>query len=600
MKNKPEYIRSGIKIILSVWILVSFAALVGMYQLWWQRERVLYGDKDVIEQRTAVFERAGLPAAILKTIGTIDKSWPLDIHYQISGKSEILSYVTYLLIPRIPSGKGPLKLIAQDQVLQFDGKKNMAFSIRSFNEKPTFRGLLFSFLLAIGVAAFLRKCFQSKVMGWVELLSMAILLLMIFTVLSKVLFGTANIGFWSYSAIGLFGWIFISFRFITFLFDASPATFQPQSFIGLAKERLSASRKLFQEDQFKAAFLSLLVLIIILNFTWGLLMSVVVVPDDWDAWAIWGAKAKILALDRGPLQNVTYFGHPDYPLLWPSVWAFSGWCAGGWEEQWSKGWGPIFMLLCAWEIFVILRHSTSRIDLGLLGAALFVSVPAIPLISSWSYAEAPLWLMMTCSLGCLLKWRATGEWQNVLFGGIFAAAAAYTKNEGILFALSGLLWLLVVAKNRRFITVLIYCLSLMVLYLPWVLWVKGVLDLGSHATAGLHFDIESLQRALSRMPLALELFLRVWLDIRQWNIVLWGLGFISIYLLLRGDRNIRTNFIFPALMLFGFVIIIVFHNEEIAWQIGTSWNRLTAQTIPLFLIATILGVWNKKNNYKTI
>ena len=599
MKNKPKYIRLGIKTILSIWILVSFAALVGMYQLWWQRERVLYGDKDVIEQRAAVFERAGLPAGILKTIGTIDKSWPLDIHYQVSGKPEILSYVTYLLIPRIPSGKGPLKLVAQDQVLQFDGEKNTAFSIRYFNENPTFRGLLFSFLLAIGVAAFLRKCFQPGVMGWVELFSLAMLLLMIFTVLSKVLFGTVNIGFWSYSAIGLFGWIFISFRFIPFLFDACPATFQPQSFIRLAKETLSASRKLFQEDQFKAAFLGLLVLIIILNFTWGLLMSVVVVPDDWDAWAIWGAKAKVLALDQGPLQNVTYFDHPDYPLLWPSVWAFSGWCAGGWEEQWSRGWGPIFMLLCAWEIFVILRRSTSRIDLGLLGAALFVSVPAIPLISSWSYAEAPLWLMMTCSFGCLLKWRATGEWQNVLFGGIFATAAAYTKNEGILFALSGLLWLLVVAKNRRLITVLIYCLSLTVLYLPWVLWVKGVLDLGSHATAGLNFDLVSLQRALSRMPLALDLFLRVWSDIRQWNVVLWGIGFISIYLLLRGDKSIRTNFIFPVLMLFGFVVIIVFHNEEIAWQIGTSWNRLTAQTIPLFLIATILGGWNKKNNYKT-
>ena len=68
MIHKPEYIRLGIKIILSVWILVSFAALVGMYQLWWQRERVLYVDKDVIEQRAAVFERAGLPAGILKTI----------------------------------------------------------------------------------------------------------------------------------------------------------------------------------------------------------------------------------------------------------------------------------------------------------------------------------------------------------------------------------------------------------------------------------------------------------------------------------------------------------------------------------------------------
>jgi len=66
-------------------------------------------------------------------------------------------------------------------------------------------------------------------------------------------------------------------------------------------------------------------------------MSVVVVPDDWDAWAIWGSRAKLLALGHSPLIDVTKFGHTDYPLLWPSIWSFSGWCAGGWEEQWSRG-----------------------------------------------------------------------------------------------------------------------------------------------------------------------------------------------------------------------------------------------------------------------
>ena len=586
MTRKPEYIRFGIKTILSVWILVSFAALAGMYHLWWQRERVLYLNKDVIEQRAAVFERAGLPAGILETIKTIDESWPLDIHYQISGKPTILSYVTYLLIPRIPSGKGDFKLTAQDQMLQFDNGKITAFPVRYFQDSPTFRGLLFSFLLILGMAAFLRGCFRLNILGWVELFSLAIFFLMIFAVLSKLIFGTANEGFWSYSAIGLSGWVFIAFKY--------------QSLVRFAKKSFSVTKELFKNDRFQVTLLSLFVLIIVLNFTWSLLMSVVVIPDDWDAWAIWGPKAKILSIVSGPLKDVTYFGHADYPLMWPSVWAFSGWCASGWEEQLSRGWGPIFMLLCAYEIFIILRRSTSRIDLGLLGAALFISVPAIPLISSWSYAEAPLWLMVTCSFGCLLKWRTTGEWQNVLLGGVFAAAAAYTKNEGILFALLGILWLFAVSEKRRFVPILVYCLSLTVLYLPWVLWVRGTLDLGSHATAGLHFEIESLQRALSRMPLALDLFLKIWSDIRQWNVVLWGIGFISIYLLLRGDRNIRANFIFPVLMLFGFVVIILFHNENIAWQIGTSWNRLTVQTIPLFLIAAILGVWDKMENHKTI
>ena len=58
-------------------------------------------------------------------------------------------------------------------------------------------------------------------------------------------------------------------------------------------------------------------------------MSVVVVPDDWDAWAIWGSKARVLAQGTGPLYDVTRFGHPDYPLLWPTIWAFSGWLTGG-------------------------------------------------------------------------------------------------------------------------------------------------------------------------------------------------------------------------------------------------------------------------------
>jgi hypothetical protein len=77
--------------------------------------------------------------------------------------------------------------------------------------------------------------------------------------------------------------------------------------------------------------------ITILAVSAAFVMAVTSVPDDWDAWAIWGARAKVLALGNGPLEDVTWFGHADYPLLWPSLWACSGWCAGGWEEQWIRG-----------------------------------------------------------------------------------------------------------------------------------------------------------------------------------------------------------------------------------------------------------------------
>ena len=98
-------------------------------------------------------------------------------------------------------------------------------------------------------------------------------------------------------------------------------------------------------------------------------MSVVVVPDDWDAWAIWGSKARVLAQGTGPLYDVTRFGHPDYPLLWPTIWAFSGWLTGGWKECWSKGWGAVFLLFSVWEMIHIVREQGRSLTIGLLAGA---------------------------------------------------------------------------------------------------------------------------------------------------------------------------------------------------------------------------------------
>ena len=183
-------------------------------------------------------------------------------------------------------------------------------------------------------------------------------------------------------------------------------------------------------------------MIAVVVFFWGVLMSVVVVPDDWDAWAIWGAKAKVLALGRGPLTDVIYFPMPDYPLLWPAVWAFSGWCAGGWEEHWSRAWGPIFMALCAWEMGLILSRLTGRRSFGLLIGVSFLSIPMVPLLSSWSYAEAPLWLMISCCFGRLLLWKREMWDRHLMIAALFAAGAAYTKNEGLFFAVVCLVWLM--------------------------------------------------------------------------------------------------------------------------------------------------------------
>ncbi|MCI5131988.1 MAG: hypothetical protein D3904_10805, partial [Candidatus Electrothrix sp. EH2] len=95
--------RKTVWLVLICWLLVSFAALAGMYKLWWQRERELYLGKPVTQQRMTVFERAGFPPSLAEKIDSLVKQWPSDTRYTVGGDKNSLSYIKYLLIPRIPA-----------------------------------------------------------------------------------------------------------------------------------------------------------------------------------------------------------------------------------------------------------------------------------------------------------------------------------------------------------------------------------------------------------------------------------------------------------------------------------------------------------------
>ena len=561
-----------IAIFLALWILTSLVALAGMGHLWWTRERVLYGNKDIYEQRIEVCKRAGISLEILKEGERIDRTWPRYLNYKAVGNHDQLSYVKYLLIPRIPSGEGNILLTEKDGKLYTNTDYPEKGLISGYPSKVS--GFLLSFLSLWGMVILGRRYFGMKNLSFPEGIALVCLLLTLFTLLSRSLSGTATYGFWLTSALGICGWVVWSSQIPDYVRD-----FRDKRYLDWGRY--------FHEGRFLNIALILFIFIIVMVFLWSILMSVVVVPDDWDAWAIWGAKAKVLALGQGPLLDVTHFDQADYPLLWPSLWAFSGWWAGGWEENWSRAWGPIFMLLCACEIGIIIQRLSHNKTLGFLGAALFVSIPMVPLISSWSYAEAPLWLMMICSFGYLLSWRKEGQWQQMIVSGLFAAAAAYTKNEGLFYASLGLIWILSCRPKNLFIACVLYITPLLLLYTPWFLWIRTALHLKSHALLGLNLDYHNLVRALHRlMPTAKSIAI-MWADVRQWNIVLWGLLLSSVYLGFVKGNDGRSRLLVPVLMLFSSFIIVIFHPSDVHWLVAASWNRITTQTLPLFLVVII-------------
>ena len=561
--NKLLGYKSFFLSIVALWSLVTLLALAGMYKLWWERERVDYSSKSVTEQRQKIWQNAGMSQTLLAQVEAADKVWPDEVRYAVQGDHNQLSYAKYILLPRIPDGAGTY-------TLRDNGEYSPAGQSASLPQEAGSGFGFFLSVLLIGAMAQVLQWFSLRVdLSTPEAFGIVTLLVMACSLLSRAFLGTAVPAFQGLMLLGTISLVFLL-----------PAI-----------KRKVAEIPRFVSSGIPSFTLPLgmrvgLILVIAFFILWSLLMSVIVVPDDWDAWAIWGAKAKVLALGHGSLHDVTHFGHGDYPLLWPTIWAFSAWLSGGWEEMWSRGWGSVFLLLWVWEAATIVRRSTGSGWLGLLCGAFFVSIPMVSLVTSWSYAEAPFWFLTTACVGCLLPNKDESGVAKTIFAALLAAAAAYTKNEGVMFAGIVWCWMLFTPETRAPRNLFLFIFTFGLCYFPWFYWTHFVFELESHAVAGFHFDLETLQRAWSRVPAALESIARMWLDVKQWNIVLW----LCLCFALAGvfSREGRKWVFIPAGMLVGYFLIVIFHHAEIYWQVGTAWNRLTLHVLPLLLIGGVI------------
>jgi hypothetical protein len=323
--------------------------------------------------------------------------------------------------------------------------------------------------------------------------------------------------------------------------------------------------------------------VVVLGVLWSFLMAVVVVPDDWDAWAQWAAKSKVLALFPQGIQPVEYFvpGSADYPLLWPSVWAFAGWCAGGWEEIWSRGWGAVFLLLTALQLRTCTRRLGGGAVWGWLVAALFVSMPSIPLIASMSYAEAPLWLMQVCFMTEILCWCHSRDRSALWRASIFLTGAAMTKNEGILLACVVFVWIVIMTRNLKdWVAIAL----LPILFVGcWRGYVALHVEASNHAMQSISM-VSMFAKPWLRMLSTIGAFIiREWFSVRQWLLVLPATLWIGVWYTIRKRGATRLAVLLPLGMLSGYIMVIMMYGEKWEWQLHVAWNRLTVQFIALWL-----------------
>jgi Dolichyl-phosphate-mannose-protein mannosyltransferase len=235
--------------------------------------------------------------------------------------------------------------------------------------------------------------------------------------------------------------------------------------------------------------------------------------QDIDAFAIWMFKAKIVTAEplvpipKSLLDNGLSYSHEDYPLGMPLVVGGMYAAIGRVDEQFGKT--PmmlVYLSLMTVSYGALRRYVDRPIAAALTG--IFIGMPVLVQHIGMAVAEVPLVLMHTCCLVLLLRWMQNGGRRNLVASAVFAAFAAFTKNEGLallpVVAAAALAFALFRRKRELFGDWLLAVAVTAVLISPWIVYraylPRNHEDYGSKLTSAATI-IQNLPRLRQLIPM---------------------------------------------------------------------------------------------------
>jgi hypothetical protein len=178
---------------------------------------------------------------------------------------------------------------------------------------------------------------------------------------------------------------------------------------------------------------------------------------EWDAFSIWNVRAKYLAGGASTWHNavssdlaggMTGAAHPGYPLLVSAsvarVWTLMGDAApGSFDDGAPAAISLLFTLASCGLLFGAIARAAGELP-AWLALVVLIATDAFTSQAAFQYADIPLAFFILGAVGLLfLAHRAAGnvaqrsQWPRgtLLLAGLCAGFAAWTKNEGLPFAL---------------------------------------------------------------------------------------------------------------------------------------------------------------------
>jgi len=316
---------------------------------------------------------------------------------------------------------------------------------------------------------------------------------------------------------------------------------------------------------------------------------------EWDAWSIWNLRAKYLADPSGGWQSAVSplleRSHPDYPLLLPGFIAMA-WKSAGETPAWvPQAAGFLFLGLVIALLLgcLALHRSTSS---ALLAGFVLLASTSFLYLAPMQYADLPLAFYFLASIALIVPSSASGvpRGRRLALAGFFASCAAWTKNEGAVFALLMAACLLIFEARQNGIRKALaswrpFALGaapVLVLVACFALWIAPASDPLLHQNAAqLMRKIEDFARY---KQVGQALFSEAYHFGQPWSHPLLLLAILAV-----GLRFRRKGRYAPALAASGLVIALVFSvylgvyivtPRDLAWHLHTSLARLYAQLWP--------------------
>jgi len=338
------------------------------------------------------------------------------------------------------------------------------------------------------------------------------------------------------------------------------------------------------------------------SFAYALTMPL----SGWDAWFIWFVKARAFFMDgfvsSAFLKDPVYGqSHPEYPLLVPlSVsWIYTA-VGAGYEQAGKIIWPVQFAALLSIFHYGVRKFSGSR-RTALVFTALLSMTPIILVHAAGfpvklrgvqmgdltGYADLALSAYFLGAGLFIFLYARDKRAPYAYIASMMLASGAWTKNEGLAFALLGFVTLAALAlfKGRTELRALaLSVLPLALFILPWSAYKAGH-GLGSEyvESMGASVFLSNLPRLGQIIPYALDfMFMKPGVMGLVWWAWAVSLAVGSRYL--SGSRSFVIHWLILA-QLSIYVFVYVITPVDLKWHLGTSLDRLLLHLIPLAMLA---------------